>query len=76
VLAVIAEVERLGPTREEFCALPRQMRFGLGWREFRASSHYRSILALPLRAGEENALKLRGVLSIDVKADGHDADPD
>ncbi|HKF13796.1 MAG TPA: hypothetical protein VKB13_01045 [Gaiellaceae bacterium] len=65
----IANVEHLverGPDETQFCAIPRAERFGLSWREFRRSRHYRAILATPLRARG----RVRGVLSVDIQVDG------
>jgi hypothetical protein len=72
--AVVADVEELEgrcPTRAEFCALPRDGRWGLTWEEFRETRHYRAILSIPLRGGPQGAPRLRGVLSVDAQEDGH-----
>jgi len=71
LIADVAELEQRGPDRKTFCSLAREERFGLSWREFRVSRHYRAILAIPLRAGPPGALRVVGCLSVDVRADGH-----
>jgi hypothetical protein len=65
-IANVEHLHALGPTRDEFCAIPAAERFGMSWREFRRTSHYRAILAIPLRANG----KVRGVLSVDIQVDG------
>jgi hypothetical protein len=72
--AVVADVEELEgrcPAKAEFCALPRDGRWGLTWEEFRETRHYRAILSIPLRGGPQGAPRLRGVLSVDAQTDGH-----
>jgi hypothetical protein len=66
---IIASIERLqerGLSERLFSEIPRRDRFGLGWRDFKRSKHYRSILAIPLRGGR----KVRGCLSVDIQVDG------
>jgi hypothetical protein len=66
---LIANVESLvGQATSErlFSEVPRRERFGLNWREFRRSRHYRSILAIPLRRHS----RVLGCVSVDVKLDG------
>lgn len=67
----VAKLEQLGHDRATFCALPSEARYGLSWREFRASQHYRAVLAIPLRAGPPGALRVAGSLSVDVQVNGH-----
>jgi hypothetical protein len=67
--AVIANVEHLqqrAPTAAVFCAIPRRDRYGLSWREYQRSRHYRAVLAVPLRVGN----RVRGCLSVDLQLVG------
>lgn len=64
-------LERLGPTKEAFCALAPRDRLNLTWEEFQRTSDYRTVCALPLRGGPEGAKRFVGCVSIDVSADGY-----
>jgi hypothetical protein len=67
---LVANVEHLAATATSerlFSEIPRRNRFGLSWREYRRSRHYRSILAIPLR----RHTRVLGCLSVDVKPDGY-----
>jgi hypothetical protein len=67
---LVANVEHLAATATSerlFSEIPRRNRFGLSWREYRRSRHYRSILAIPLR----RHTRVLGCLSVDVKLDGY-----
>jgi len=67
VIASVENLQHLGSSERLFCAIPRRERFGLNYREFLRSRHYRAILAVPLRVDTG----VRGCLSIDVQIDGH-----
>jgi hypothetical protein len=69
ILANVQQLEERAPSETEFCALPREERFGLTWAEFTETRHYRAVLAVPLRVGPAGAPRLRGVISVDVLVD-------
>jgi hypothetical protein len=71
--SVVADVEGLDaacPDEQTFCSRSRSNRFGLNWREFQETKHYRTILATPLRTGSGPLRRTTGVLSIDITVNG------
>jgi hypothetical protein len=66
VLANVENLDRRTSSLEDFCALPVDTRYGLGWAEFQRAKHYKAILAVPLEASGGVA----GCLSVDVQLDG------
>jgi uncharacterized integral membrane protein len=51
LVADVEKLERKGPDKTAFCALPEEERFGFSWRDLQESKRYRAILAMPLRRG-------------------------
>lgn len=68
IIANVENLDKLAPTEEEFCDLESAKRYGLMWREFQKSKHYRAILAIPL---ESRRGRVAGCLSIDLELDGY-----
>jgi hypothetical protein len=68
LIANIENLELLGPTEREFCELDPSTRYGLNWRQFQKSRHYRAILVIPLETQPD---KVAGCLSIDIQLDGY-----
>lgn len=59
-----------GGTKEAFCELPANERFGLSWEEFQQVQHYQAVLAVPIRCGPSGAPYVAGCVAIDVQEDG------
>jgi hypothetical protein len=70
ILANVENLEARAPSEELFCEIDRRERFGLEWREFKRSKHYRAVLAVPLRVRGH----VKGCLSVDIQVDGRAGD--
>lgn len=76
---ILADLERLraaASTPEGLAALDPAERFDFSWPEFRATEHYRAVLAWPLHGGPAAAPRVVGCLSIDVQQAGGAAELD
>lgn len=54
-----------------FLAIPYLDRYGLGFREYFRTRHYRAVLAVPLRTTSGANDKIRNCLAVDLQVDGH-----
>jgi hypothetical protein len=70
ILANVENLEARAPTEAAFCAIDSRERFGLDWREFKRSKHYRAVLAVPLTTRG----RVKGCLSVDLQVDGRAED--
>jgi hypothetical protein len=66
----LAELRRLGPDEERFCALAPRVRLEMTWEEFGESPQYDLVWVAKLFKGKD-ARRLWGVMSVDVEGDGH-----
>jgi hypothetical protein len=57
-------------SRSEFLSLARDRQLGLTWDEARHLARYKAVLAYALKRGTPTSSRIRGVLALDVRADG------
>jgi len=65
------DLESRARNAADFAQLTEDDRYGLSWEEMTRLRRYRSVLALPLRAGKDNAMRVRAVLAVDLLEEGH-----